>query len=408
MRRSTANSVNKRILVSGAGIAGLTLGILLQRGGWEPLVIERDPAVRQEGYIIDLFGTGWEVAERIGIIDALKQVSYPLDHLAYVDRAGRPLVSIEMDGIKRAFNNKFLPLRRSDLERALFEKAQSEGLEVRFGTSVRSLNDNGSAVEVEFEDGVKDSFSLVFGADGAHSRTRQLVFGEEEKFARFLGASVAAFHTVNRYGLKNTINLLANKGHLVAVYPISEELITTIYLFRNESKAYIPQDKRLALLQQNFRDGGGLGKTILEDLEPSTPIFLDSFTQILMPSWSKGRVVLLGDACGCLTMISGQGSHVAMGEADVIARGLEGSDTAVTQSFLEYEKFFRPVVRRKQDNASRLLKIVMLSTHAPQWLSRIGIKLILGSPFINFIPLYFSPIKINRTPLKPRRRPERV
>jgi 2-polyprenyl-6-methoxyphenol hydroxylase-like FAD-dependent oxidoreductase len=394
MRSSTGNSVNKRVLISGAGIAGLTLGILLHRSGWEPLIIERDPAMRQEGYIIDVFGTGWDVAERIGIMDALKQVNYSLDNLAYFDKAGRPLVSVEMDNIKRAFKNKFLPLRRSDLERALFEKAQSEGLGVRFGTQIRSMSDNGSVVGVEFEDGVEDSFSLVFGADGVRSRTRQLVFGEEEQFVRFLGASVAAFHTANRYGLKNTIMLFANSGRLVAVYPISEKVITTIYLFRNDSSAYIPQEKRLGLLHQNFRDAGGLCKTILDDLEPSIPIFLDSFTQILMPSWSKGRIVLLGDACGCLTMISGQGSHVAMGEAYVLARELERNDTAVTQSFLEYENFFKPLVRKKQDNASRLLKIVFLSTHAPQFLLRIGIKLIFGSPLINFMPLYFNPVNV--------------
>jgi hypothetical protein len=83
-----------------------------------------------------------------------------------------------------------------------------------------------------------------------------------------------------------------------------------------------------------------------------------------------------------------------MGEAYVIVRELERDHTALTQSFLEYENFFKPLVRKKQDNAFRLLKIVMLSTHAPQCLRRIGIKLIFGSPLINFIPLYFSPVKL--------------
>jgi 2-polyprenyl-6-methoxyphenol hydroxylase-like FAD-dependent oxidoreductase len=392
MHDKKEDPVSKRVLISGGGIAGLTLGILLYRGGWEPLIIERDPAVRKEGYIIDVFGTAWDVAERIGILDTLKQVSYPLDYLAYVDRAGRPFVSIEMDRIKRAFKNKFLTLRRSDLERALFEKAQSEGLGVRFGTQLRSMNDTGSAVEVEFEDGVKDSFSLVFGADGAHSRTRQLVFGKEEQFARFLGASVAAFHTANRYGLKNTIMMYENTGRLVAVYPISEKVITTIYLFRNRNSAYVPQEERLALLQQNFGDAGWICKTILDDLEPSTPIFLDSYTQILMSSWSKGRTVLLGDACGCLTMVSGQGSHVAMGEAYIIARELEQNRAAMTWSFQNYERFFKPVVRKKQNNAALLLKVVIPSAHTPECLRHAGIKLLFGSPLINFMPLYFGSV----------------
>jgi 2-polyprenyl-6-methoxyphenol hydroxylase-like FAD-dependent oxidoreductase len=393
MRDMRGDTADKRVLISGAGIAGLTLGILLRRGGWEPLIIERDPFVRTEGYIIDVFGTAWDVAERIGIIDALRRASYPLERLAYVNKNGTPLVSVDMERIKRAFHGKFLPLQRSDLERTLFEKAQSEGVEVRFGTQLRSVNDVGPAVEVEFEDGIRDSFSLVFGADGVHSRTRQLVFGDERQFSRFLGASVAAFHTDNRYGLKNTIMLFLHKGRMVAVYPISEKVITTIYLFRHGSSAHVPQENRLGLLQKEFGGVGGLCETILDDLGPSTPIFLDSFNQILMPSWSKGRVVLLGDACGCLTMISGQGSHVAMGEAYVIARGFEPDRLTLPQSLLAYENFFKPLVRKKQDNASRLLKFIMISTRAPQCLRRLGVWLLFGSPLINLAPLYFGPVK---------------
>ena len=86
-------SATKRVLISGGGIAGLTLGILLRVKGWEPLLIERDPALRTEGYMIDFFGTGWDVAERIGIVDELRAVKYPIDYLEFVDHTGKPYVS---------------------------------------------------------------------------------------------------------------------------------------------------------------------------------------------------------------------------------------------------------------------------------------------------------------------------
>jgi 2-polyprenyl-6-methoxyphenol hydroxylase-like FAD-dependent oxidoreductase len=390
MRGMTGNPANRRVLISGGGIAGLTLGILLHRQGWEPLIVERDPAVREEGYIVDVFGIGWDMADRVGILDALQEVKYPLDYLAYVGKTGRPFVSVGMDRIKRAFHGKYLPLRRTDLEAALFEKAQSEGLGVRFATQVCAMNDTDSTVEVEFDDGGRDSFSLVFGADGAHSRIRQLVFGEEEQFARFLGMSVAAFHTANRYGLKDTITLYEDTDYLVAVYPISETVITTIYVFRNRSSAHVPPQERLTLLRHKFSNAGWICKTILDDLEPSTPIFLDSFTQILLPCWSKGRTALLGDASGCLTMASGQGLHMAMGEAYVIARELGRDRAAVTRAFQEYERLFKPLVRKKQDNAARLLKIIIPSAHTPEFLRHAGIKLLFGTPLVNLMPLYFG------------------
>jgi 2-polyprenyl-6-methoxyphenol hydroxylase-like FAD-dependent oxidoreductase len=390
MRDAIGNLANRRVLISGGGIAGLTLGILLHRQGWEPLIVERDPALREEGYIVDVFGIGWDMADRVGILDALREVKYPLDYLAYVGENGRPFVCVEMDRIKRAFHGKYLPLRRTDLEAALFEKAQSEGIEVCFATQIHTINDAGSAVDVEFDNGVRDSFALVFGADGLHSRTRQLVFGEEEQFARFLGASVAAFHTANRYELKDTITLYEEADHLVAVYPISETVITTIYLFRNTSSAHVPPTERLAFLQRTFSDAGWICRTILDDLEPSTPIFLDSFTQIRLPSWSKGRIALLGDASGCLTMASGQGLHMAMGEAYVIARELSRDDATVSQAFREYEKLFKPLVRKKQGNAARLLKILVPSTHTPEFLRHAGIKLVFGTPLVSLMPLYFG------------------
>jgi 2-polyprenyl-6-methoxyphenol hydroxylase-like FAD-dependent oxidoreductase len=393
---AAGHPANRRVLISGGGIAGLTLGIFLHRHGWEPLIIERDAALRQEGYIVDVFGIGWDMADRVGILDALLEVKYPLDYLAYVGETGRPFVSTGMDRIKRAFHGKYLPLRRTDLETALFEKARSEGLGVRFATEVRAMNDTGAAVEVEFDDGGRDIFSLVFGADGVHSRTRQLVFGEEEQFARFLGTSVAAFHTANRYGLKDTITLFEEAHHLVAVYPISETVITTIYVFRNESPAHVPPEERLGFLRHKFSDAGWICRTILDDLEPHKPIFLDSFTQILLPSWSKGRIALLGDASGCLTMVSGQGSHMAMGEAYVIARELSRDRAEVKQAFQEYERLFKPLVRKKQDNAALLLKIIIPAAHAPEFLRHAAIRLLFGTPLVNLMPVYFGSRGANR------------
>ena len=77
-----------RILISGAGIAGLTLAIQLKQHGLEPVVIEQAAAPRTEGYMMDFFGTGWDVAERMGLTERLKAIKYPIDALAFVDDEG--------------------------------------------------------------------------------------------------------------------------------------------------------------------------------------------------------------------------------------------------------------------------------------------------------------------------------
>ena len=71
----------KKVLISGGGIAGLTLGILLKENGWDPLIVERSPVLRPEGYMMDFFGTGWDVAERMGLVDDIRRLPRPIDSL---------------------------------------------------------------------------------------------------------------------------------------------------------------------------------------------------------------------------------------------------------------------------------------------------------------------------------------
>lgn len=390
MNNTTSLSQNRRVLISGGGIAGLSLGILLYEQGWDPLIIERDPALRTEGYITDIFGTGWDVAERMGIIDEIKSIRYPMDYLEYINHAGKPFISIPRSRISKAFGGKYNTLRRSDLERILFERARSIGLGVRFSTVVRSLEDTGPEVEVEFEDNSRDSFALVFGADGIHSRIRHLAFGPEEQFDRFLGAYVAAFHTANKYGINDSIKFFEEIDHLMAVYPITDRLITTIYVFRQGKAGFVPPEERLPLVRNKFKSAGWISQQILSDIDPSALIFLDALTQIVMPSWSKGRIALLGDACGCLTFVAGQGSHMAMGGAYVITHELERHHGEHRAAFSAYEKLLQPVIRKKQAKAASFVKIFIPSASFQMWPRRIAIRLLFSRPFIGFMPSYFG------------------
>jgi len=189
------------VLISGGGIAGLTMGILLQKAGWNPVIVERDPTLRTEGYMMDFWGTGWDVAERIGILDDIRAIHYPIDHLQYVDRDGRPFVSTPIERVRRALNGQYIYLRRSDLEKILFNRASTLGIEVHFGTSIQAINEGSHQIEAKFVDGSSSTFCFICGADGVHSRVRELVFGPENQFTRFLGYYVAAFHLPNHYSV---------------------------------------------------------------------------------------------------------------------------------------------------------------------------------------------------------------
>ena len=199
-RRKTLGRGRSRsnVLISGAGVAGLTLAILLKGRGWQPVVVEREQSVRAEGYMMDFFGTGWDVAGRMGLTEELRAIRYPIDRMEFVDRKGHDVAKPPADRVRRALGGEYVYLRRSDLERILHARARAADVDIRFGTSVVSLVDEERGVEVKLSSGMTEGFGLIFGADGVHSHIRELVFGDEDAFTFNLGGYVAAFHTPNR------------------------------------------------------------------------------------------------------------------------------------------------------------------------------------------------------------------
>lgn len=255
-RSSDAHVVNdKKVLISGGGIAGLTLGILLKENGWDPLVIERDHALRTEGYLLFFFGTGWDVAERMGIAGDIMEVRYPIDSLEYVDRDGNPIFpAVPIDRLRRALGGKYAFLRRQDLEGILFNRSLASGVPIRFGTTIQSVHEGNAGVNVTFNDGTSDTFRLVFGADGVHSRVRELLFGQESQFDRFLGYYAAAFHASNPgYDLRRSLSLYEEPGRVVWCYPVDDRHMDVLYIFRHDSVGRLPHEKRLAFVREQLK-----------------------------------------------------------------------------------------------------------------------------------------------------------
>jgi 2-polyprenyl-6-methoxyphenol hydroxylase-like FAD-dependent oxidoreductase len=372
---------SKRILISGGGIAGLTFAVELKRRGFDPLVIEREPSPRTEGYMMDFFATGWDVAERMGLVESLRAIRHPIDALEFVDATGKTYVHVPIDRVRHALGNKYVYLRRQDLEHILAERARGAGVEIRYGTSIAALEDRGDAVHVRFESGGKDAFPLVVGADGVHSRVRELTFGPERDFARFLGLYVAAFHFARgNLPIEREVKLYQETDRMTFVYPLSAQRLDVTFAFRHD-ELHVRHDERLAFLRGVYRGSGWIAEDILRAYAGENPIYFDSATQIVMPQWHKGRVALIGDACGCLTLLAGQGSHMAMAGGYVLAQEL-ARQTDHTAAFVAYQKFLKPPVDKKQRDAARFAGMFVPSKDSRPWLRRLFIHLLFSAPLL--------------------------
>lgn len=190
-----------KVLIVGAGIAGPTLAYRLQKSGHEVTIVEHAPELRSGGYLVDFWGAGFNVAEKMGIVPELRRRGYVMTEARAVNRDGRKVASFKPEAIMES-EERYLSLARSDLSAVIYGAIGS--VELILGDTVGALEDDGNRVRVSFDGGTNRDFDLVVGADGLHSRVRRVAFGPDDRFEKYLGMVVAAFEA-ERYPHRNEL-----------------------------------------------------------------------------------------------------------------------------------------------------------------------------------------------------------
>jgi ubiquinone/menaquinone biosynthesis C-methylase UbiE len=178
---------------------------------------------------------------------------------------------------------------------------------------------------------------------------RERVFATENRFKHFLGYYVAAFQLSDHgYMIGHSIKLYKEPDRIMLVYPLSE--VCSTYIFCHSDVDMIRANK-FALVKRQYSGAGWIAERVLCDHPSSEPIYFDSTTQIVMPTWHTGRIALLGDACGCLTLVAGQGANMAMAGAYILANELERQANNHGAALDAYEAFMKPHVTKRQRDA---------------------------------------------------------
>jgi 2-polyprenyl-6-methoxyphenol hydroxylase-like FAD-dependent oxidoreductase len=364
---------NRTVLVSGAGIAGVTLAHWLRRHGFSPTVVERAPGPREGGYKIDIRGAALRVVEKMGLLDDIRARVTGVRAGSVVDARGRRVASMDGDtfGGREHGDAEIL---RGDLQRLILDATQD--VEYLWGDAIAGLAQTEDAVSVTFTSGATRTFDLVVGADGLHSVTRGLVFGDGH--VRDLGHRVSIFSVPNHLGLDREELTYVSPGRTVLVYSTAQDAgAKAMFLFADDTP--VPEDAR-AYLAGKYRDEGWVVPTLLDGMVAAQDFYLDSISQVHLDRWSDGRVALVGDAAYCASVASGQGTSLALVGAYVLAGELAAADSDHVAGFANYEAVLRDFVAVNQKLGPANVKRMVLSSRAGVWFAMTFLALLSKLP----------------------------
>lgn len=352
-----------KAVVVGAGIAGLVAARQLGLAGWDVELLEASAAARRDGYMMDFFGPGVQAAERIGLYPRLAEAAYHIEAVDYVDVTGNPTSTISYELIARFAGGKILSLLRPDIERAAraaLDEVPPGRVRIHYGAPVSRVWSDARGMRVEFAGATGGIFTadVLVGADGIHSAVRSQVFGPEEQYLRPLGMRASAFVVTdpllnarfrNRFVLTDSIDRMAG------IYSLRAGQVAAFMVYRDgaEADVQLPSEGARKRLRREF---AGLGHAVdrLLELCPKHP-YDDMVAQIIMPGWRDGRTVLVGDACGAVSLLAGQGGSLAIAGAALLGDLLGPVSTAegIGPALEEFERSFRPVVLEAQASGRR-------------------------------------------------------
>jgi 2-polyprenyl-6-methoxyphenol hydroxylase-like FAD-dependent oxidoreductase len=336
------------ILISGASVAGPCIAHWLQRYGHRTTVVERAPSLRGGGYAVDFRGrVHLTTLERMGLLDEVRRRTTGLGDIAIVDARGATVATMPA-----AIVSGDVEILRGDLAQVLYD-ATRDGTEYLFGDSIAGIEQDEAGVDVTFERAGPRRFELVVGADGVHSNVRRLVFGDDPAHRRALGVYAGIFTAPNELGLNGTGVMYNEPGRVATVgAPHGGDAIVSLFFGAGGvSYDHRDVDQQRRIVAEAFAGAGWQVPRLLELMESAADFYFDGTLQIRLDRWSRGRVVLLGDA-GYAGGPGGNGTGLALVGAHILAGELELAGGEHRVAFRRYEERMRPYVAAGQKQAA--------------------------------------------------------
>jgi 2-polyprenyl-6-methoxyphenol hydroxylase-like FAD-dependent oxidoreductase len=344
--------------------------------------------------MIDFFGPGYDAAEKIGILDRLRKLHYPISEARFVRPNGRSQ-SVDYGIVAAKEGGKLLSVMRQDLQQTLFE-ILPDSVELRFGSAVVVVENRTDYVTAVLADGSRISGDIVVAADGIHSAVRHNLFGDSAAFDRQLGMHTCAYTFDSPRLHKKLGDALVSTDELdrmVGLYGLRDGTVA-LFAAHRVSDTVLPADPQEAI-REAYEGMGDDVQEAIDNCPQAEHVYYDQVAQVELPVWSRGRVVFVGDACQAVSLLEGQGASLAIaGGVLLVEKITNGSE--LSAAFAEYEDEWMPIVLEKQAAGRRAAGGFLPHTTFQLWVRRASLALLRSPFFGKFVSSAITGTKLSK------------
>ena len=386
MSEAFSTSSSKTVLISGAGPAGLTLGLLLARNGWQPLIVEKDQCLRGGGFLVSLADSAYTCMKALGLEQSLKARGSGITRSVYYNARQKPLLQLQTQALFGQL--PVLQLMRDDLTQVLFEAAKND-LDIRMNTTLTGVFQSDECVTATLSSGETVHCDLLAGTDGVHSNVRTLAFPDDSVRHTYLDLHCAAFRHPNIEQMQNCFETHTQKNRYMATFTTRTDDAGSVFVWADKHRHVDSAARRQHLLEA-FHGSHGRTQAHLE-LAPNENFYYDILEQIQLARWFHQRTVLLGDAAHCLTLFSGRGAAAAVNDAQVLAQCLT-SQPELTAALETYDESLRPSLTRMQRRTRRDVRWYVPRNSVDYGLRNLAFRLVPDQFFNRYFQMKYSSV----------------